>query len=273
MLRVTSDQYLPLHLRQVFEDLWSTFASLNTEFTASLTEILRWRLKTSSVQSSLSWSFMCKYGKSGWVFSDGGAWSPAFTSVTFMSSMMLYVTCSWLVEGACWECLSVSVDQMKFAFNAWTSLFHEGKETRSLAQKPNFARSWRTVKALILESYIKIIRISILSSILYTIYTCISILHSRYSNQNTLDNWYIHNTNISVVYYLSILSQFLEMCLNLWHSCFLEFVQSVLVRFFLIFVEAFVLLNKYWSNWSNMISCIARYGLKVSKYSNSMNWR
>ena len=111
MLRVTSDQYLPLHLRQVFEDLWSTFASLNTEFTASLTEILRWRLKTSSVQSSLSWSFMCKYGKSGWVFSDGGAWSPAFTSVTFMSSMMLYVTCSWLVEGACWECLSVSVDR------------------------------------------------------------------------------------------------------------------------------------------------------------------
>ena len=46
MLRVTSDQYLPLHLRPVSADRWSTFASLSTEFITSLTEILC--LKTSA---------------------------------------------------------------------------------------------------------------------------------------------------------------------------------------------------------------------------------
>ena len=112
MLRVTSDQYLPLHLRPVFEDLWSTFASLSTEFIALLTEILCCSLKASGVQSSLSWSFMCASMASMVEYFQMAEHEALLSLLSHLCHfVMLYVACSWLVEGACWECRSASVDR------------------------------------------------------------------------------------------------------------------------------------------------------------------
>ena len=128
MLRVTSDQYLPLHLRPVSADRWRHVRIFEHRI-YRFTEILC--LKTSAS-----------------------------------------------TDEVCLQCLDVNLP--------W------GQRDAQLGKKPNFAPSRRTVKSLILESYIEIYCIYLYY--LYYLY-CIqyihayqSILYSRYSNQNILSS-------------------------------------------------------------------------------------